>query len=67
MADTATPSAAEEKQDQLQAAPGVHRPRVYFDIAIDDNNVGRIVFELFSVRWSYVSTLHTRALNYPNV
>lgn len=46
MADAAAPNA--EKQDQLQAAPGVQRPRVYFDITIDGNSVGKVVFELFS-------------------
>jgi hypothetical protein len=29
-------------------APGVKRPRVFFDITINNSKVGRVVFELFS-------------------
>ena len=47
------PTAAEEKPDQLAPAPGVTRPRVFFDISIDDNDIGKIVFELFSVSVSF--------------
>lgn len=39
----------EKQPDQFQAAPGVKRPRVFFDITVDNNSVGKIVFELFSV------------------
>jgi hypothetical protein len=50
MAEATIPATGEQqKPDPMQAAPAVKRPRVFFDITIDDNDVGRVVFELFSV------------------